>query len=341
MCRPLRISVIHGGTSTEHDVSLASGRGIVEALLGRGLDVAPIVIGRDGSWTGPDGAGRMACIATLLASDVAIPALHGEGGEDGTIQGLLDTLGVPYVGSGVRASAVCLDKNLTKLVLERAGLATAPGVLVPRAEATVMSARALVRLLDNAGVEGPWFVKPHTGGSSIGVSRVESTTGLAPAVQVAAALGDVLIERELVGREIDVPVLQLPSGELRVGPSLQIHSDPHEPFFSEAAKYSSGLTHFVTPAPLSDNETRRLDGAARLAFQALGCAGLARVDFFLTDDGPVVNEVNTFPGFTPASQFPRMWAAAGLSYPLLVETLVATALGQAAGPTCRSAPKPA
>ena len=169
------------------------------------------------------------------------------------------------------------------------------------------------------------FVKPAHGGSSIGVTRVTDRAGLRDALVVA---GDdaVLVEAEVVGLEVDVPVLELPDGTLRCGPALLIESDPTEPFFTEAAKYDSDATSFTIPAPLADHLTRALQELAVTAFRTLGCSGLARVDFFVTAEGPVLNEVNTVPGFTAQSQFPRMWAAAGLAYDDLVATLLCTAL---------------
>ena len=325
----MRIGVIHGGTSTEHDVSIASGHGVISALERRGHDVVPILIDRAGEWHTCAAAGRVPALTALLTCDVVVPALHGERGEDGTVQGLLDVLGLPYVGSGVAASAVCLDKSLTKLVAARAGVPVAPGLTLDRARARacIESERertALLLELAHAGTHLPVFVKPVHGGSSIGVRRVTDRAQLAPAVEAA---GDdaVLVEAEVVGLEVDVPVLELPDGELRCGPSLLVDADPEEPFFTEAAKYSSAATHFTIPAPLSPAMTARLEELALATFRALGCHGLARVDFFVTSSGPVFNEINTFPGFTPHSQFPRMWAAAGIAYDRLVEQLVETA----------------
>jgi D-alanine-D-alanine ligase len=326
----MRVGVIHGGVSTEYDVSVASGQGVVEALRRLGHDPVALLIDREGQWHAPSGTGRAEALTTLLTCDVVVPALHGVQGEDGTVQGLLEMLGLPYVGSGVRASAVCLDKDLTKAVVSRAGVPVAPGLTVDRDRATraIHSERdrsALLLELSHAGIHLPLFVKPVHGGSSIGVSRVSDRAALATAL---AAAGDdtVLVEAEVVGLEVDVPVLELPDGTLHCGPSLLIESDPGEPFFNEAAKYASDATHFTIPAPVPATTTRALEQLALAAFRVLGCRGLARVDFFVTEAGPVLNEVNTFPGFTAHSQFPRMWATSGLRYDDLVETLVGTAL---------------
>ncbi|GAB3076075.1 D-alanine--D-alanine ligase DdlA [Intrasporangium mesophilum] len=335
----MRVAVIHGGTSSEHDVSLASGEGIVDGLRRAGHDVVRVLIDRGGEWYTPTGSGRLAAVETLLGCDVAVPALHGVLGEDGTVQGFLEVLGVPYVGSPVAASAVCLDKQLTKLVVAAAGLPVAPGLLVTadRALAVTRSATELARLvaeLAGAGLSGPLFVKPVHGGSSVGVTRIDgvpSSSSLSSAL--AAALGaaleagtdHVLIEAEVAGIEIDVPVLELPDGQVRCGPSLLVESDPDEPFFTETAKYASTATRFTVPAPTTTVVTEQLERLASTAYRVLGCRGLARVDFLVGLDGPVLNEVNTFPGFTPMSQFPRMWAAAGWTYPELVDVLVRTA----------------
>lgn len=326
----MRIAVIHGGTSTEHDVSVASGQGVISALERLGHDVLPVLVGADDEWHTPLGSGRASALTALLTCDVAVPALHGERGEDGTVQGLLEALGIPYVGSGVRASAVCLDKDLTKLLATRAGVAVARGVTLDadRVRAVVESERersALLLELAHAGVHLPVFVKPVHGGSSIGVSRVADRADLAQAL-MAAGDDAVLVEAEVVGLEVDVPVLELPNGELRCGPSLLIDCDPDEPFFTEAAKYASSATRFTVPAPLSPDLTAELERLALTTFRTLGCRGLARIDFFVTEAGPILNEVNTFPGFTPHSQYPRMWEAAGLSYDELVEVLVGTAV---------------
>ncbi|MDV3222006.1 D-alanine--D-alanine ligase family protein [Intrasporangium sp.] len=326
----MRVGVIHGGISSEYDVSVASGQGIIESLRRIGHEPVPILIGPSGAWLAPTGRGRSEAIGALLTCDVVVPALHGVQGEDGTVQGLLEMLGLPYVGSGVRASALCLDKDLTKTIVSRAGVPVAPGVAfdaarVRRAIGSERERSALLLELSHAGVQLPLFVKPVHGGSSIGVSRITDRADLPGALR-AAGDGSVVIEAEVVGLEVDLPVLELPDGSLRCGPSLLIDSDPREPFFTEAAKYASEATRFTIPAPIPPATARTLEELALTAFAGLGCRGLARIDFFVTADGPVLGEVNTFPGFTAQSQFPRMWAAAGISYDDLVDTLLQTAL---------------
>lgn len=326
--QPMRVVVISGGPAAEHDVSLRSGRAIAAALRESGHAVTTCVVSRDGIWRTGTAMGLGAAITALTGADLAIPALHGPWGEDGGVQGLLESIGVPYVGSGILASATCMDKQRTKLVLAGAGLAVADGRVV----SAPVSADQAAELVNELGL--PLFVKPLRGGSSYGVTRVTSATGLGTAVIAASAYCDtVLVEREIVGREVDVAVLELPDGTRSAGPALEIQSDPSEPFFSTRAKYGSDRTRFLIPAPVDGGLAEELADLARRAFDALGCAGLARVDFIVdAGRGPVVNEVNTFPGFTVQSQFPRIWQAAGLGFRELVGILVQTALCKAAAP---------
>lgn len=317
----MKVVVISGGASPEHRVSLASGRGIARAAKLSGHTVVPLLIDAQGNWQD----GQHEAIALLQDGEVAVPALHGEGGEDGVIQGFLEQLQVPYVGSGVAASAIGLDKHLTKSVLRAHGIAVTPGITVRGPD--LCDAEAVVQRLKAAGIGFPVFVKPGSGGSSFGVERATDLTTLAAALAVAAALDPtVLVEQEIQGREIDLAVMEFPAGRIDVAPALEVHADPGQPFFNAAAKYAGGATRFEVPASLDAELAGRLRSTALEVFEALGCAGLARVDFFVPADGhPLVNEINTFPGFTPASQFPRMWAAAGMSYADVVENLLTTA----------------
>jgi len=321
-----RVVVVSGGPGPEHDVSLAGGRAIARSLRASGCAVTTAVVARDGSWRTGRVPGLAAAVAELARADVAVPALHGPWGEDGGVQGFLETLGVPYVGSGVLASATCMDKARTKVVLAAAGIAVAPGWIVrePLARADVAG------LVHELGL--PLFVKPVCAGSSYGVSRVMRATDLPEAVARAARYGGrVLVERELRGPEVDIGVLELPGGELLASPPLSIVPDPGEPFFTTRAKYASGRTRFLVPAPIDPDAAEALRRLALDAFAALGCAGLARVDSFIDPElGPVVNEVNTFPGFTERSQFPTMWRAAGMGFSDLVRALVDTALAHRA-----------
>jgi D-alanine-D-alanine ligase len=317
----VKVVVISGGASPEHEVSLKSGKGIADAAASKGHTVVPLVIQRDGSWE----VGLQEALRVLLDCDVAIPALHGEGGEDGVLQGFLQTLKVPYVGNSVAASAVGMDKQLTKSVLKTYGIPVTPGITLHGADLT--DTESAVQQLKAAGIDFPVFVKPNSGGSSIGASRAADLPSLAEAIAAAAALDThVLIEQEIVGREIDLSVMEFPDGRIEVAPALEIHADPEQPFFNAAAKYDSGATEFLVPAPLDPELAERLKQTSLEVFDALGCQGLARVDYFVPADGkPLVNEINTFPGFTAMSQFPRMWAAAGLTYSQVIDNLVRTA----------------
>ncbi len=304
-----RVAVIGGGRNDEHEVSLASAAGVASGLDPAAYEVVTLTIGRDGTWR--DHGGRPMSLAgvaqVLRGCDVAFPAVHGPHGEDGTLAALFDLARLPYVGSGLGAGALAMDKWATKLVASALGIATAPGCLV-----TPTTADALVW-------NEPVVVKPVAAGSSLGVSLVARPEDL-PAALAAAFVQDsrALVEHVVDGREIDVAVLRRSDGSLLVPPALEI---VREGVFDYDAKYG-GHADFRIPAPLSQTEAKALGDAAVATFDALGCAGVARVDFFLTEDGPVLNEVNTIPGMTPHSQVPRILESAGMSYADLLDELV-------------------
>ncbi|MBW4716431.1 D-alanine--D-alanine ligase family protein [Saccharothrix obliqua] len=318
------IAVLFGGRSGEHEVSRRSAESVLAALDPARYDAVPVEIDRDGRWrVGDRSLGVFAALEALRAVDVAFPVLHGPYGEDGTVQAALQSAGIPFVGNGVLASAVGMDKEYTKKLLSANGMAVADGEVLHAPDDSVPAHRRAVLGL-------PVFVKPARAGSSVGVSKVDSWGELGAAVRRARqADGKVLVERAVPGREIDVGVLELPSGELVAGPPLEIGVEGRG-FFDFAAKYTDRAAVFTVPAVLPDHVAAHLRDLAVRAFRVLGCRGLLRVDFLLGDgDEPVVNEVNTMPGFTTASQYPRMWRAAGLDYPALVDALVETALRQA------------
>ena len=267
--------------------------------------------------------------AMLGRVDVVFPVLHGPYGEDGTIQGLLELASVPYVGSGVLASAAAMDKVVAKKLLAAEGILVAPAVVVRltdwRADPQPTMAAA-----EKLGL--PVFVKPARGGSSIGISKVTGWEQLSAAVETAlAADPKVLIEAAIVGREVELGVLSGPEG-VRVSVPAEIRLAGDHEFYDFDAKYLAGATELDCPALLSAEVTAQLTELAARAFLALDCEGLARVDFFVPEHGlPVLNEVNTMPGFTPTSMFPRMWAASGLDYPALVDHLVQDALRRGTG----------
>lgn len=311
------VAVIGGGQNAEHEVSLASAAAVEAALRGGGFPTTHLTIGRDGRWRqgnrplGDTVADSLAGALTAVArADVVFPAVHGACGEDGTLAGLCALAGIRVVGSGVRAGAVGMDKWATKLVAEALGVATAPGLLVG------------ARDVAGVGFDGPVVVKPASGGSSYGVALARDAGALAEALRDAARYDDrILVEHVVVGREIDVAVLREANGTCWAPPPLEIHAGE---VFDTIAKYD-GSARFTVPARLSPRQRDALTGTALRVADGLGCGGVARVDFFLTDDGPVLNEVNTMPGMTAESQVPRMFAAAGVSYEDLVARLVAAA----------------
>ena len=265
----------------------------------------------------------------LTSVDVVFPILHGPYGEDGTIQGLLELAGVPYVGAGVFASAAGMDKEFTKKLLAAEGL--------PIGDHVVLRPRQATPTLDDIERLGfPMFVKPSRGGSSIGVSRVTNADEL-PAAIAEARLHDpkVIIEAAVVGRELECGVLEFPDGTIDASTVGEIRvagvRGREDGFYDFATKYLDDAAELDVPAKIDDDVAEELRRLAIRAFNALDCQGLARVDFFLTDDGPVVNEINTMPGFTTISMYPRMWAASGIDYPTLVGTMVETALARGTG----------
>lgn len=283
----------------------------------------------------PEGAGdrtlrvrrQDGSVATLGDVDVVLPILHGIHGEDGTVQGFLDTLGIPYAGGGVLDSALCMDKHFMKVVLQASGVAVAPWVTVSRARwaSDPQGVRDAARPL---GL--PNFVKPARAGSSVGVSKVHGWDEFDAAVDLALAEDDkALVEVAIVGREVEVAVLES-RGAAPARASLpgEIVLTTRE-FYDFEGKYLGGDgAEVVCPAVLTDDEIARLQRSAVAAFEALGGRGLARVDFFLTPDAILVNELNTMPGFTPISMFPKCWIASGMTYSELISDLLDTALAR-------------
>jgi D-alanine-D-alanine ligase len=314
-----RVAVVGGGQSCEHEVSLASAASVAAALDPAAYEVERLTIAEDGRWL-HEGAevGLAQGVRLLQSCAVVLPIVHGPRGEDGSLAALCELAGVPYVGSGVRAGALAMDKWATKLVAEAVGVGTAPGCLLTRDAA-----------LDGRPWTGPVVVKPVAAGSSHGVTLVRTPAELVPALELAFSLDErVLVEDLLVGREIDVAVLTLADGSRLVGPPLEIVVDAGA-LFDTGRKYD-GSADFRLPADVDDVLRKELETAATTMYDALGCAGLARIDFFMTAEGLVLNEVNTMPGMTEQSQAPKMFAAAGLAYADLLDELVRGALARAA-----------
>lgn len=313
------VLVIGGGRNAEHDVSLASAAAVAAALRMGDHAVTCVTIDRDGIWRA-DGIRPVASAAESLAlampllaqTDVVFPAVHGAPGEDGALAALCALAGVRVVGSGVRAGALGMDKWATKLVADAVGIRTARGRVISADDIGDVE-------FESVGFGGAVVVKPVSSGSSHGVALVRDEAELLPALRAAARLDRrILVEEVVRGREIDVAVLCEAGGVRWAAPPLEIQA---EGLFDTATKYD-GSARFTVPAALSADEVASVKRAALAMFDALGCGGVARMDFFLTENGPVLNEVNTMPGLTAASQAPRMFAAAGVSYPDLIARLV-------------------
>jgi D-alanine-D-alanine ligase len=321
-----------GGRSSEHEISLASARSVLAELDPERYEVATIEIARDGGWqlgTGTEppaleagSAGRalpvpraQAPVARTLAEvDVVIPVLHGPFGEDGTVQGLLELAGVPYVGAGVAASALCMDKDLFKAVLRDRGVPVA--------------SHHAIRLGD--AVENPFsypvFVKPARLGSSVGISKVHDESELGPAVELARRHDEkVLVEEFVAGTEVECGVL----GNQRPAPIASVVGEivPHAEWYDYGAKYEEDGSDIVVPARIPDAVAARVQELAVEAFVATECEGMARVDFFVRPGGEVVvNEINTIPGFTSTSVYARLFEASGIPYRELLDRLIGLAL---------------
>lgn len=265
-------------------------------------------------------------VRELGAVDAVLPILHGSHGEDGTIQGFFDTLELAYAGGGVIDSALCMDKHFMKVALQADGIPVSPGVTLRRADWSEDTDAVRPRL---AHLELPLFVKPARAGSSVGVSKVHSADELDAALRIAFDEDDkVLVEQGIVGREVEVGVLEGRDGVVRASLPGEIVLSSRE-FYDFEGKYLGGDgVDVVCPAAMTDAEIDAVRDLALRAFAAVDGRGLARVDFFLTADGPIVNELNTMPGFTPISMFPKCWIASGLSYSELLSELIETALAR-------------
>lgn len=346
----LRVGVIYGGRSGEHEVSLASATSVIRALDPEKYDVVPIGITKDGRWLVGNGAQNM--LAEVLKSgervslppdptaaalvpmspdasrrsvgvDVMFPVLHGTFGEDGTVQGLLELAGLPYVGTGVLGSAVGLDKDVQKRLFEQAGLPVVPYLSVYRWEWEKQRNKVLQAIKKK--FRFPVFVKPATGGSSVGMSRVKTMQELPSAMDLAGEFGlKILVERAVNAREIEVSVL----GNEEIKASIPGEVLPHREYYDYKAKYLEQGTQLMIPAQLTKKQVSTVQDYAVRAFRAIDGTGMARCDFFLERrTGKIfINEVNTIPGFTSISMYPKMWEASGLPYPKLIDRLIELAL---------------
>ncbi|MFF4949002.1 D-alanine--D-alanine ligase family protein [Streptomyces chattanoogensis] len=366
-----RVAVVFGGRSSEHGISVVTAGAVMRAIDREKYDVLPIGITTDGRWAlTADDPERMAIadrqlptVAALAESaeggvvlpvdptnreivytepgsvpkalgevDVVFPVLHGPYGEDGTLQGLLELSGVPYVGSGVLASAVGQDKDYMKRVFTSFGLPVGPYEVIRPREWEKDSAAARKKIVDFAGDHGwPLFVKPARAGSSIGITKVDDLAGLDEAIEEARRHDPkVIVEALLRGREIECGVLEFEDGP-RASVPAEIPPVTAHDFYDFEAKYIDSADGIV-PAPLTPEQTAEVQRLAVEAFEAASCEGLVRADFFLQDNGEfVINEINTLPGFTPISMYPRMWQESGVSYPELIDRLLQAALTRSTG----------
>ncbi|WP_424211588.1 D-alanine--D-alanine ligase family protein [Streptomyces sp. BI20] len=369
--RKPRVALVFGGRSSEHAISVVTAGAVLRAIDRTQYEVLPVGITTDGRWAlTADAPERMAIadrklpeVAELAESadgtvvlsvdpanrevlytepgavpkvlgevDVVFPMLHGPYGEDGTLQGLLELSGIPYVGSGVLASAVGQDKEYMKRVFESFGLKVGPYLTVRPREWDNDAAGARARILEFAGEHGwPLFVKPARAGSSIGITKVDDESGLDEAIREARRHDPkVLVEALLRGREIECGVLEFEDGP-RASVPAEIPPVSSHDFYDFEAKYIDSASGIV-PAPLTEEQIAEVRALAVAAFDAASCEGLVRADFFLTEDGEfVINEINTMPGFTPISMYPRMWEETGVSYPELVDLLIKAALRRSTG----------
>ncbi|MFD0356745.1 D-alanine--D-alanine ligase family protein [Streptomyces sp. NPDC127110] len=369
--RKPRVAVVFGGRSSEHAISVVTAGAVLRSIDRSKYEVLPIGITTDGRWAlTADAPERMAIADRQLPSvealaespdgtvvlpvdpasrevvytepgavpkalgevDVVFPVLHGPYGEDGTLQGLLELSGIPYVGCGVLSSAVGQDKDYMKRVFASYGLNVGPYVTIRPREWDADQTAATAKVLDFAGEHGwPLFVKPARAGSSIGITKVDDASGLDAAIREARRHDPkVIVEALLRGREIECGVLEFEDGPRASAPAEIPPVSSHD-FYDFEAKYIDSATGLV-PAPLTPEQTAEVQRLAIDAFEAASCEGLVRADFFLTEDGTfVINEINTMPGFTPISMYPRMWQESGIEYPELVDRLIQAALRRSTG----------
>jgi D-alanine-D-alanine ligase len=338
---PLRVAVLAGGRSAEHEVSLSSGHAVLEGLRSAGHEVLWVQIERDGAWRHEDRRLSMSPGEGLLGVDVVFGALHGPFGEDGTVQGLLETLDVAYIGAGVAASAVCMDKVLFKQLMETVGVDQVEYVGV-RERRWRMARREVLAEVAELGL--PVFVKPAHLGSSVGIVKASAAGEMEDALERAFEY-DALVIVEAMGEgvEVECGVLGLPLGSLTGGPATDacdgatgpppatFASEPGEivfkgDWYDYAAKYTPGGMELKLPPRISASAQRRVQELALETFEHAGCEGLARVDFFVDGERVLVNELNTMPGFTPTSVYAKLMEASGIAYPELLDRLCRLAI---------------
>jgi D-alanine-D-alanine ligase len=315
----VRVAVLAGGRSSEHEVSLDSAASVREGLVAAGHDVTVVDLARDGSWSSDGEEVALRAGGGLLGADVAFPVLHGPFGEDGTVQGLLEVLDVPYVGSGVLASALCMDKITFKDVMGRSGL--------PQVPYWSLDGAAGVALADLSAVSYPCWVKPARLGSSVGIARVDAPGELEAAIEAAAAHDPrVIVEASAAGIEVECSVLGPTDAPEASQPGEILLAGGEDGWYDYEAKYAPGGMELVVPARISDAARERVRELAVTAFRLAGCSGLARADFFVDGEEVLLNELNTMPGFTQTSVYGKLWDHSGVPYPELCDRLVRIAV---------------
>lgn len=343
----LKVAVLFGGVSSEHEISLISAYSVLTNMPKDMYDIICIGITKKGHWmyypgeyenikdgtweNDPD------CCTAIISPDrihngiivigndefylrkidVVFPVLHGANGEDGSVQGLCQLAGLPCVGCDMTSSAICMDKSITHTVLDAAGIRTAKYVTLSRHSLDSLE-NACETLEEKLGY--PIYVKPSSAGSSVGVSRAENREELKDGLKKAFSHGDkVVAEQEIIGKEVECAVL----GNVKnIQASVPGQITPAEGFYDYDAKYKNGTSVLDIPAKISEEEMRELREIAKKAYLACGCGGMARVDFFVTENGIVLNEINTIPGFTPISMYPKLMENMGITYPALLDRLI-------------------
>ncbi|HEX6229648.1 MAG TPA: D-alanine--D-alanine ligase family protein [Solirubrobacterales bacterium] len=310
----MRVAVLSGGRSSEHEVSLRSGEAVANGLEEAGHEAVRVTVGREGGWSWEGKAVELTPGGGLLGAEAAFPALHGPFGEDGSVQGVLEWLDIPYVGSDVLASAICMDKLTLKRLFSQRGL--------PQVDFVAVGDEGWRERCETIGV--PLWVKPSRLGSSVGITRVDWLEELEGAVEAARRHDPrVIVEADARGREVECSLL----GNERVEASPPGEVIAHGDWYDYEHKYTEGGMELIVPAPMDEEESERLRELAVEAFRFAGCSGLARCDFFVEPGGEILlNEINTMPGFTETSVYAKLWEAGGLAYPELCDRLVRLAL---------------
>jgi D-alanine-D-alanine ligase len=318
----LRVAVLYGGRTGEHEVSLNSAESIIKAMDPAKYDVQRILISNTGRWQpraiSPEPGGNPDI-------DVVFPVLHGTFGEDGTVQGLLELADLPYVGAGVLASSVSMDKEVQKRLCVASGLPVVEHMVVPRPSEEMLGQSTGVAMFAKPAFGFPMFVKPANLGSSVGISKVKSVEELLEGIRIAGLFDrKIIIERGIIGREFECSVL----GNEDPRASVPCEILPSRDFYDYEDKYLLNKAQTVVPADLTPEQTKEIQELAVACYRAVACEGMARVDFLLeTATGKFfINEINTIPGFTSISMFPKMWEASGLAYPALIDRLIELAI---------------